>query len=243
MAQRVVIVTGATSGIGLATAQLLAESGYTVEGVGRSAEKVAALYPLFRQELDGDKLGLRPLDVRDVAATRAFVDEVVKKHGRIDALINAAGLLKFEETHAVSEDCFDLQFDTLFRGVFFLTTAVLPHMIRAGGGVIVNIGSVAGERASPKMAVYAAAKAALVNFTKTLALEYADRNIRALCINAGGVQTKLMDKVMFAMIQKKTPLKRLAQPRELAVLVRYLLSEDATYFTGSTVTIDGGSGL
>jgi len=177
-----------------------------------------------------------------VDAIRKFVDAVVTRRHKIDALVNAAGILRFQKTHEVTEESAAEQFDVLFKGAFFLTTSVIARMLGAGG-MIVNIGSASAERASPKMAVYAAAKAALVNFTKTVALEYADKQIRAICINPGAVETSLMNKVMFAMIQKRTPLKRLAQPREIASLVRYVLSEEASYITGSAIAIDGGSAL
>jgi 3-oxoacyl-[acyl-carrier protein] reductase len=242
-ANRIAIVTGATSGIGLAIAQELAGRGYTIVGIGRSAEKIDALKERFLRECPGATADFRAMDIRDTAATRALAEQIARVHGGIGALVNAAGLIRLEPTHEVVEKSFDEQFNTLFRGTFFLTTAVLRHMIAAGGGVIVNIASVAAEKASPKMAVYAAAKAALVNFTKTVALEYADKGIRAVCISPGAVQTNLMDKVILAMIQKRTPLKRLAQPAEVAALVRFVLSEEGSYLTGATLTMDGGSGL
>jgi 3-oxoacyl-[acyl-carrier protein] reductase/meso-butanediol dehydrogenase/(S,S)-butanediol dehydrogenase/diacetyl reductase len=243
MTNKTVIVTGVTSGIGLATAGLLAQSGYRVVGVGRSPEKVATLSPDLQGRYGKNAIDLQVLDVRDTAAVKTFVANTLAQHGKVDALVNAAGVLKFENTHEVSEESFDAQFDTLFKGPFFLTMAVLPSMMAAGGGTIINIASVVAEKASPKMAVYAAAKAALVNLTKSLALEYADKKIRALCVSPGAVQTGLMDKIMFAMIQKRTPMKRLAQAAEIAALVHYLLSEEASFMTGSTITIDGGAAL
>jgi NAD(P)-dependent dehydrogenase (short-subunit alcohol dehydrogenase family) len=243
MESKVAVITGATSGIGLAILELLSKKGFVVEGVGRSAEKVERLGVSLGNRSEGNSVGLRVCDIRDIAAVRALVGHMMAEHGRIDALVNSAGVLKLENTHDVTEASFAEQCDTLFRGTFFLTTAVLPHMIAAGGGTIVNIGSVAAEKASPKMAVYAAAKAALASFTKTVALEYCDKHIRTVCIQPGAVETNLIDKIVLAMIQKKTPLKRLAQPAEIAGLVSYLLSAEASYITGSTINIDGGSGL
>lgn len=109
--------------------------------------------------------------------------------------------------------------------------------------MFVNITSAAAQRVAPKMAIYGAAKAALVSLSKSLALEYAAKGVRVVCINPGGVETALMDKIIFAMIQKKTPLKRLASPAEIASLVRFVLSDEATYMTGSVITIDGGVSL
>ena len=243
MDKQVTIVSGATSGIGLATLETLCEIGHTVIGFGRSEEKVTALLPNLRDRFGADSVELLSLDVRQIGAVQAFVQDVLARHGRIDGLVNSAGLLKVEKTHAVSEESFDLQVDTMLKGTFFLTTAALPRMVEQSKGLVINVGSVAGLRASPKMAVYGAVKAAINNFTKSLALEYADQGIRTVCINPGAVETNLMNKFLFAMIQKKTPLKRLAQPVEIARLIGYLFSEDATYITGSAITIDGGVGL
>jgi NAD(P)-dependent dehydrogenase (short-subunit alcohol dehydrogenase family) len=233
-----VLVTGATGGIGLAVTELLAEKGYGVVAIGRSQEKIAALAGRF-----GANVEWHAVDLRDTAAVAALATDLASRHGSFHALVNAAGAVKLEATHEVSETSFDEQMDLLFRAPFLLTTRLLPGMIAAGGGVIVNIGSVAAEKASPKMAVYAAAKAALLNFTKTVALEYADKKVRAVCIHPGGVQTGLMDKIMFAMIQKRTPLKRLATPQEVAALVLFALSEEASLMTGSVLALDGGVSL
>ena len=243
MEKHVVIISGATSGIGLATLQGLCEDGYTVVGFGRSAEKIAAVLPGLREQFGSDAVELHALDVRDVEAVQAFVSDVHARHHRIDGLVNAAGVMRVERSHTVSEASFDLQVDTLLKGTFFLTTAVLPFMIEQDGGLIINIGSLSGLRAAPKMAVYGAAKAAINNLTQSLAAEYADNGIRAICINPGVVDTPLMDTLLLATIQKRVPLKRLASPQEIAYLVRFLFSSDASYVTGAAVTIDGGLGL
>lgn len=240
---QIVIITGATSGIGLATVEVLAAAGYTVVGVGRSQEKIDNLLPILKQKFPQSLIEFWALDIREANTAKTMVNQVVEQHGNLTALINAAGIIQMGATHEVTQDSYDLQFNTLFRGAFFLTVAALPQMIAAGKGLFVNIGSVAGEKASPQMAVYAAAKAALENFTKTIALEYAAKGIRAVCIVPGAVRTSLMDKTIFALIQKKTPLKRLAEPCEIAALIKFLLSEEASYITGSTVAIDGGVGL
>ena len=243
MERKVALITGATSGIGRAILETLATKGFVVYGVGRSADKVERLGISLGNRSNGNTVGLRVCDIRDTTAVRVLVGQIVAEQGRIDALVNSAGVLKLENTHEVTEASFAEQFETLFRGTFFLTTAVLPHMIAAGSGTIISIGSVAADKASPKMAVYAAAKAALASFTKTVALEYCDKHIRTVCIQPGAVETNLMDKIVLAMIQKKTPLKRLAQSAEIAGLVSYLLSAEASYITGSTINIDGGAGL
>lgn len=242
MADRIAVVTGASSGIGLSIAESLLATGFKVIGLARSQEKFSAITERWTSAYPDGAFEFHAMDVTDIASSQRILGEIAAQ-GVINVLVNAAGVLKFQNTTDVDIASFDEQCNVLFKAPFFCTTAVLPSMLAAGGGVIINIGSVAAEKASPKMAVYAAAKAALENFTKTVALEFAGKNIRAICISPGAVETNLMDKVMFAMIQKKTPLKRLAKPAEIGALVRYLVSDEASYITGVTVTIDGGSGL
>ena len=243
MTRAVAVVTGGTSGIGLSIAESLSASGYTVVAVGRSASKIEAATGRLQDRVSAGQLEFRALDLRQTEHIAEFISDVVRRHGRLDVLVNAAGILTFQNTHEVSAESLDEQFDILFKATFICTVTGLPHMMAGGGGVVINIGSIAAEKASPKMAVYAAAKAAVANFTKTIALEYAGKGVRAICISPGAVETNLMDKVMFAIIQKKNPLKRLGQPSEIAALVNYLLSEPGAYVTGAVLTIDGGSSL
>lgn len=243
MPSRTVVVTGATGGIGRATVELLVQSQFHVVATGRSSAKLDALASDLRKANEQSQLDLHLLDLANSESLETFANAIFSRHGKIDAVVNAAGVLKLENTHEVSANSFDEQFNILFRGPFFLMKAMLPSMCETGGGMFVNVTSAAAQRAAPKMAVYAAAKAALANLSKSLALEYAAKNIRVVCIDPGPVETGLMDKIVFAMIQKKTPLKRLARPAEIASLVRFVLSEEATYMTGSVITIDGGVSL
>ena len=243
MPSRTAIVTGATGGIGRATIELLAQCGFHVIGTGHTPSKLDRLASDLQKTSELNQVDLELLDLQDSASIQKFVGATLSKFGKIDALVNAAGILTLGNSHEVSTDSFDVQFNTLFKGPFFLMTALIPAMSETGGGVFVNITSAAAQRASPKMAVYAAAKAALVSVSKSLALEYAAKNIRVVCVDPGGVETTLMDKIIFAMIQKRTPLKRLAGAAEIASLVRFILSDEASYMTGSVITIDGGVSL
>jgi 3-oxoacyl-[acyl-carrier protein] reductase len=237
-ATKTVVVTGVTSGIGKAIAERLIGSGHRIVGLARSKEKLDAL----AAEHDG-KLIPFVCDVRDAARVKQVVQELVAEVGTVDALVNNAGLLKFSATHDLADADLLAQVETILLGTIYMTRALLPTFIAQNRGLVVNLGSVSGQKASPKMAAYGAAKAGVENFTKSIALEYADKNIRAITICPGTIETGLMDKMMFAMIGKKVPMKRIGQPKEISGLVEFLLSDDAAYMTGASVVIDGGVGL
>ena len=223
---KTVVITGVTSGIGKAIAEKLIGSGHRVLGLARSKEKLDA----FAAE-HADKLIPFVCDVRDAAQVKSVLADALAKAGAVDAVINNAGLLKFAPTHDLTDADLLSQIETILLGT----------IIAQGKGVIVNMGSVSGSKASPKMAAYGAAKAGVENFTKSVALEYAANNIRAVCICPGTIETALMDKMMFAMIGKKVPMKRLGQAKEIAALVEFVLSDDAAYMTGSALDIAAGA--
>jgi NAD(P)-dependent dehydrogenase (short-subunit alcohol dehydrogenase family) len=237
-AAKTVVVTGVTSGIGKAIAERLVSRGHRVVGLARSTEKLDALAAAHP-----DKLIPFVCDVRNASRVKEVVQELVARVGTVDALVNNAGLLKFSATHDLADADLLAQIETILLGTIYTTRALLPTFIAQGRGLVVNLGSVSGQKASPKMAAYGAAKAGVENFTKSIALEYADKNIRAITICPGTIETGLMDKMMFAMIGKKVPMKRIGQPNEIAGLVEFLLSEDAAYMTGASVVVDGGVGL
>jgi NAD(P)-dependent dehydrogenase (short-subunit alcohol dehydrogenase family) len=226
--QKVILISGATSGIGQACMERLRADGHRVVGFGRSG---------------GDDPDIHTLDVRDCEAIQEMVAGVKERHGRIDALINAAGTLLMERTHKTSPADAAQQVDVLFNGVFNLTRAVLPVMTKQKSGTIINLGSVVGRRPAPGMAVYGAMKAAVEHFTTSVAAEYAAKGVRAVCVSCGPIRTGLMDPLMFDMLEKKVPLGRVGTPEEVSALVAYLLSDEAGFITGTTINIDGGMGL
>jgi NAD(P)-dependent dehydrogenase (short-subunit alcohol dehydrogenase family) len=235
---KTIVITGVTSGIGKAIAERLLASGHRVVGLARSADKLEALAAAHPERF-------LPFtcDVRNGAQVKEVIQAALAKVGTVDALVNNAGLLKFSPTHDIADADLLAQVETILLGTIYVTRALLPTFIAQSRGVVVNLGSVSGQKASPKMAAYGAAKAGVENFTKSIALEYADKNIRAITICPGTIETGLMDKMMFAMIGKKVPMKRIGQPNEVAGVVEFLLSDDAAYITGSSILIDGGVGL
>ena len=243
MKNRVIVISGATSGIGLACLHTLAAAGATVVGFGRSESKVQNLRIGLQEEYGAERVSLSALDILDTAALENFVARVVQDHQRIDGVINAAGVLEMSKTHKVSAESFTAQSGVLFQGTFQLTQFVLAPMLKQKSGLVINLGSVSGNRAAPGMAVYGAAKAAVQHLTTSLAAEYAAKGIRFLCVNPGPVETALMEPLMFEMLAKSVPLQRVGQPEEVAGLIRFLFSDDARFMTGSTITMDGGAVL
>jgi len=241
--KRVFVVSGASSGIGLAIARSLCSDESVVIGLARTPEKAKGALDEVRAQFGESAFEMRKLDVRNVTDVQKIIGEIAERYRRVDVLVNAAGILTIERSDAVTEESFDAQVDTLFKGTFFLTTAVLPTMVKQNGGIVVNVASIAGLVASPKMAAYAAAKAAVISLTKSWALEYIGQGIRVFCVSPGVVQTNLMDKMMAQMLAQKSPLKRTADPKEVAELVNFLLKDVAVHMTGTNLLAVGGVGL
>jgi 3-oxoacyl-[acyl-carrier protein] reductase len=237
-APKTVVVTGVTSGIGKAITEHLVFQGHRVVGIARSKDKLDELTAAHPERVIPFVC-----DVRSASAVAETIEKVVAQVKTVDAVVNNAGLLRFSPTHQLTDADLMAQVETILLGTIYVTRALLPTFLAQGHGLVVNLGSVSGQKASPKMAAYGAAKAGVENFTKSIALEYADKNIRAITICPGTIETGLMDKMMFAMIGKKVPLKRIGQPKEIAALVEFLLGEGAGYMTGSSIVVDGGVGL
>ncbi|UTW61011.1 SDR family oxidoreductase [bacterium SCSIO 12741] len=237
---KIAVVTGGNSGIGYASAQELKENGATVIITGRSPEKVATA---------ANDLGVEGLvaDVSDLKAIDQLVEQVQNKHGKIDILFVNAGVFIPTPVGAISEDIYDHQMSINLKGAIFTTEKFLP--IINDGGAIINLSSVNAYTGMPNTAVYAATKAALNSYTRTAATELAPRHIRINSVNPGPVTTPIFGKTGMAedqlngfaeAIQNRVPLKRFGQPTDIAKLVAFLASEDASFITGSEYNIDGG---
>jgi len=226
----VALVSGVSSGIGLEVARGLKKNGYKVYGLSRQAsQKVAA----------EEGIECRDGDVRRMEDLRAWVAAIEAAENRIDLVVNAAGVMTIEKSEQVSEESFAAQVETSFKGTFFLSQAVLPVMIKQKRGLIMNIGSVVGDLPSPKMAIYAASKAAVISLSKSLAAEYVAAGIRVICISPGVVETGLVDKMLLAMMAKKTPLQRAFKAAEVAdFIVQVANYPDG--LTGANLTYAGG---
>jgi 3-oxoacyl-[acyl-carrier protein] reductase len=245
-ADRVAIVTGSGHGIGRATALALAAEGATViiatrtESQGR--EVLAAI------EAGGGKAAFRRIDVGDHLATRAMIDEVAGAHGRLDIVVHAAAAYDSGRIEDTSLEGLETVLNVNVKACFTLAGAALPHMRKGGGGRFIVISSVTGPLvAMPGSAFYATSKAALTGFIRTAAMEFAPDKVTVNGVEPGLIDTPgLADFV--AQYGRKAiceyiPLGRLGDPREIAAVVRFLASDDASFVTGETIVVDGGGRL
>lgn len=238
---KIVLITGGTTGIGAASAKLFQSEGATVVVTGSSERSVAAA----KETLPGVEAIVS--DAGDPAATKALVEQVTAKHGRIDVLFVNAGIAKFAPIEAVDEAFFDSQFDVNVKGAFFLVQHAVPAIPE--GGSIILTASVAGASGGlGGGAVYGATKAALRSLGRTLAKELVPKGIRVNTVSPGPIVTPILDKNGFTAAQKdafiegakaRIPLGRTGTVEEVAAAALYLAA-DATYTTGAELFVDGG---
>jgi NAD(P)-dependent dehydrogenase (short-subunit alcohol dehydrogenase family) len=245
--EKVCIVTGAGSGIGKATAIRLAEEGGKVLCVDLNLDSAqATTQEIF--EMNGVALATKA-DVGNVDQANAFVARAVETWGRIDVLVNNAGVNLPGVFHEVSDATINKSLDVNVKGPMYASRAAIPHMLEQGSGSIVNISSVNGLVSEPFLAVYSASKGAVVMLTRGIALDYASRGIRCNCICPGWVDTPInyahadlmggLEKI-YANIGQFQPIGRPGEPREIAHLALFLASDEASFITGSVISADGG---
>ena len=242
---KVCIVTGGAAGIGRATAERFAEEGATVILCDLNEE-------LGRQTAETIGGHFYKVNVADRQAVGAWVDEVVAQHGRVDVLVNNAGVLRDgtlvkvkdgELVKQMSEADFDLVIAVNLKGVFNCTQAVVPHMIRQGGGVILNASSIVGLDGNFGQTNYVATKAAVIGMTKVWARELGRAGIRVNAIAPGFTATEMvaaMPENVLAGMKGRTPLGRLGEPRDIANAYLFLASDEASFITGEVLRVDGG---
>ena len=248
---RVAIVTGGAAGIGRATALRFAQGGYAVSVWDVDEAGAAALVPALQAAGAPDAEG-RKVDVTDSAAVEKAVAEVVARFGRVDALVNNAGivrdsqLVKWKEG-VVASTMTDADFDKVIavnlKGVFTCTRAAAPHMIKQGSGVVLNASSVVGLYGNFGQTNYAATKAGVISFTKTWARELGKFGIRVNAVAPGFVATdiiKAMPEKVIAGMVAKTPVGRMGKPEDIAEAYFWLASDAASFVHGATLSVDGG---
>jgi acetoacetyl-CoA reductase len=239
---RVALVTGGTRGIGAAITECLAQSGASVAaGYNRGKESAEK----FAQQMSdkGAKVSIHQGRVDDVDDCNRVVKEVMDRFGRVDYLINNAGITVDKTVRKMTVDDWRQVLEVNLSGAFQMTKAVLEHMIERGSGRIVNISSVIGETGNIGQANYAASKAGLFGFTKSLALEMAQRGITVNCVAPGFIATEMVAAIPEAALTKvieKIPQRRLGKPEEVARVVRFLVEDESSYITGAIFHINGG---
>jgi meso-butanediol dehydrogenase/(S,S)-butanediol dehydrogenase/diacetyl reductase len=239
-AGKVVLVTGAAAGIGRATARRLAAEGARVFAADLDAAGLAEMVA----ECPKGGVESHHLDVKDAAACRQAVARCVERHGRLDVLCNVAGVMHWSHFTEIREEDWNRLLAVNLSGVFFLCQAAIPHLLETRG-VIVNMASAAALKGQAYTAPYAATKAAVASLTKSLAVEYAKRGLRAVALAPGGVKTALTAATRFPegydpkLVQKLMPLMEMAEPDEIAAAVAWLASDEARYVNGAVLAIDG----
>ncbi len=240
------LITGAASGIGRAIAELLAREGAAVAVVdlspaGRAvAEAIAAA--------GGSTLFVRA-DVTQMADCQRAVDEALQQLGGLDILVHCAGIIRRASVLGTTEEEWDRVMDVNVKSVFLMSKCAIPSMVRAGGGVIVNIGSGWGLKGGRDAVAYCASKGAVVNMTRAMALDHADQGIRVNCICPGDTDTPMLREearqlgqaeAHFLAASAERPLRRIGTPEDIAQAALYLASDAASFVTGTVLVVDGG---
>lgn len=239
---RVAIVTGAASGIGRATADLLVDRGWRVAYVDRD---ISPLAEVAARSAEAPDVLVRALDVTDEAAVVRLVAEVAEIFGRLDGVVNSAGIAADHHVFDTSAELFRRILDINVVGTFVVGREAARHMAKSGGGAIVNLASISGLRGSKGRSAYGASKGAVVNLTQVMANDLAPHGIRVNAVAPGPVETAMVKEMHTAadrdIYARFVPMRRYADPREIANVICFLLDgTQSSYMTGEIVAVDGG---
>lgn len=237
-----ILITGGSRGIGAATVRRLARDGHRVCFLYKESIETAHSLSRLLQAEGCDVIGVQ-CDIRQSAQVQMTLDAVQEKWGSVDVLINCAGI----SWNGLMQDMLDVEwldiFDTNVHGTFYCTRAVLPGMLARQKGVIINVSSIWGSHAASCEVAYSASKGAIDAFTRSLAEEVSYSGIRVNAVAPGVVHTDMVEQLgteTNAVLHEEIPMRRYANPEEIAGLIRYLISDEASYITGQVITMAGG---
>lgn len=240
LADGVAIVTGGSRGIGRAIVEILAAAGMDVVFTYR--ENAAAAGDVVSAN-PGTRIAAEPVDSRDGAACNALAEKVFDRAGRIDVLVNNAGVIRDNLLALLEDDDIRTVLETNITGTINMSRAVIPHMMARRRGKIINISSVSGEKGGRGQTNYAASKGAINAFTRSLAVELASRGITVNAVAPGVIETEMSRAVREMagdLVRSKILLRRIGQPQDVAHAVWFLASQYADYITGQVLNVDGG---
>lgn len=244
---KVAVMSGAAAGIGEASGRLFARHGAKVACIDLDSGRMERVCAAIRSE--GHQAEAFTGDVAQNAQVQRIVEEVLARYGRIDVLFNNAGIVVGGKIHEMDEESWDKAFAVNVRSMFLLSRAVIPAFLLRGGGVILNTSSATALRSVANRAAYNASKSAVLSLTRSMAIDYAADKIRVNCLCPGTVDTPYLHErlgessVVWEQFIARQPLQRLGTPEEIAQAALYLVSDDASFVTGSAFQIDGGMSL
>lgn len=248
-AKKVILITGASSGIGTATALRFAQLGACLSLTGRNKDKLKNVAE--QCNLEPNKMLVTTGDLTNEDSVKNIIDLTIKHYGRLDVLVNNSGMLEIGSIETTNMEDFDRCFNLNVRSVYQLSTLAVPYLIKTKGN-IVNVSSVAGLRAFPNFLIYSMSKAALDHFTHCTALDLAPKQVRVNGVNPGVIKTNLylnsgmsqkQIEMFFEHSKETHALGRLGDVMDVAKAITFLASEDANYMTGVTLPVDGGKQL
>lgn len=249
-AGKVVLITGASSGIGAASAVHFAGLGASLALVGRNLENLQKIASQCVCSPPGTipKPLIVPAELTNEDETKAVLDNTIKHYGKLDVLVNNAGIIETGSIETTSLEQYDRMFNINVRSIYHLTMLAVPHLVKSQGN-IVNVSSVNGMRSFPGVLAYCMSKSAVDHFTRCVALELAPKKVRVNGVNPGVTVTNLhkrsgMDSETYAKFLERTKethaLGRPGQPNEVAQTIAFLASDDASFITGASIPVDGG---
>ena len=247
LSDRFAIVTGGAKGIGLASAECLIRLGADVMLVDWSEDAASTAVKSLRALSNG--IGSIVADISKVADVEKAVRATVERFGGVDILVNNAGVQTFGDPVTTTEEVWDRTMNVNLKGHWLMSKYAIPQMLKRGKGSIVNISSVQGLASQRNVVAYATSKHAMIGLTRSMAVDMASRNIRVNCICPGTVDTPMINSIieldsdparLRKILDRMHPLGRMAQPSEIGEVVAFLVSDRASFMTGSIITVDGG---